>query len=446
MEKEIACESTTKTDNQTNKALESISARPSRYNQMGKSLETHHTTTAYSWTERQKNIIDFSIQGLFKRKTKNILISIMFILLVFVVSSVLFITRSLTAELFATSDELPDITVQKMLGGRQVNINASYFREIEKIPGVEYIEPRVWGYFFLEELQANFTIFGLDLSLLEEGEYQKIVDWKNRDQKTQNPDFRMIIGEGVYKLLKSIQLEETFLFYQPHWDTVIPFDILGTFKSTTQLQSNDLMIIQTEGARKILGLNDEEYTDLTIHVPNPEEIDNIALKIRRFYPELRTITRSQIESTYGAMFNWKSGFVLSSLLVVIMAFLVLIWDKASGLSPEEKKEIGILKAIGWDTEMVLSVKFYESLILSLISTVLGIIVSYFFIYTLHAPGLREIFIGWSSVYPSFKLVPSIDFRLLILIVTMTVIPFIAATIIPAWKAAITDPDMIIRNN
>ncbi len=414
---------------------------------MEKPSEVYQSNGNPSWWERQKNIIDFSIQGLIKRKSKNILIAAMFTLLVFVVSSVLFITSSLTAELFATSDELPDITVQKMQGGRQVNIDISYFDEIENIPGVDSIEPRVWGYFYLEELKANFTIFGLDLNLLEEGEYQSIVTWNTKGKKQKlDPDFRMIIGEGVYHLLKSIQLEETFLFYQPHWDTVIPFDIIGTFKSTTQLQSNDLMIIQTEGARKVLGMDDGEYTDLTVHVPNPEEIDNIALKIRRFYPELRTVTKSQIEFTYGAMFNWKSGFVLSSLLVVIMAFLVLIWDKASGLSPDEKKEIGILKAIGWDTEMVLSVKFYESLILSFISSVSGVVLSYFFIYHLHAPGLREIFIGWSTIYPSFDLVPRIDFRLLILIITMTVIPFISATIIPAWKAAITDPDIIIRDN
>jgi len=400
-----------------------------------------------SWLARQRNIVDFSVQSLIRRGSKNLLILLMFSLLVFVVSSVLFITGSLTVELFSTSEELPEITVQKIIGGRQAHIQKTYLDPIRQIPGVAAVEPRVWGYFYLEELQANFTIFGLDLNLLESDEYKPLVEPRlNQGSEASGPDFRMIVGEGVYRLLAEIRMADTFLFFQPNWETTIPFDIVGTFKAETQLQSNDLMVVQTEGARRILELPDGEYTDLVVYVPNPEETETIALKIRRYFPELRTITKAQIQSTYSSMFNWKSGFVLSSLLVVVFAFLVLIWDKASGLSPEEKREIGILKAIGWDTDMVLAVKFWEGLTISILAGLSGILVAYAYIYWLHAPGMREIFIGWSTIYPHFQLVPRIDMKYLLLIVTLTVVPYCAVTVLPAWRAAITDPDAIMRNN
>ncbi|MDM8541707.1 FtsX-like permease family protein [Desulfococcaceae bacterium HSG9] len=399
-----------------------------------------------SWFERQKNIIDYSLQSLLRRRSKNILILIIFILLVFVVSSVLFITGSLTQEMMVTSNSLPDITVQRIVGGRQVNLTASYIPEIEKITGVEIVEPRVWGYFYLASLQANFTIYGMDLNLLEEGEYQKIVNWKNiPDQAEKNSDFRMIVGQGVFELLRDVEMEKAYLFYQPTWEKPIPFDIIGTFKTETELQSNDMMILQTEGARRVLELPLDEFTDLAVYVPNPEEIDNIALKIRRYFPELRTITKAQIKNTYSSVFGWKSAFVLSSMSAAIFAFLILIWDKASGLSPEEKREIGILKAIGWDTDVVLSVKFWEGLILSGVSSQAGILLAYTYIYWLRAPGFKEIFLGWSTIYPSFKLLPDADPKFLILIITIAVVPYMVVTIFPAWKAAITDPDVIIRN-
>jgi len=399
-----------------------------------------------SWIEKQKNIIDYSIESLLRRRSKNILILIIFVLLVFAVSSILFITGSLTKEMMITSNELPDITVQRILGGRQVNVPASFIPEIEKIPGVEAVESRVWGYFYLASLQANFTIYGMDLNLLEEGEYRKIVNWKNiPDHTEKNPDFRMIVGQGVFELLRDIHMEKAFLFYQPSWKKPIPFDIIGTFKTETELQSNDLMVLQTEGARRVLELPPDEFSDLAVYVPNPEEIENIALKIRRYFPELRTVTRAQIQNTYSSVFGWKSAFVLSSLLVAIFAFLILIWDKASGLSPDEKREIGILKAIGWDTDVVLSVKFWEGLILSGISSLAGILLAYAYIYWLRAPGLREIFIGWSTIYPSFKLMPDVDPKFLLLIITISVVPYLAVTVFPAWKAAITDPDVIMRN-
>ena len=399
-----------------------------------------------SWFEKQKNIIDYSLQSLLRRRSKNILILIIFILLVFAISSILFITGSLTKEMMITSNALPDITVQRILGGRQVNVLSAYIPEIEEIPGVEAVETRVWGYFYLASLQANFTIYGMDLNLLEEGEYRKIVNWKNvPDQAKNNPDFRMIIGRGVFELLRDIHMEKAFLFYQPTWQKPIPFDIIGTFKTETELQSNDMMILQTEGARRVLELPPDEFSDLAVHVPNPEEIENIALKIRRFFPELRTITRAQIQNTYSSVFGWKSAFVLSSLMAAIFAFLILIWDKASGLSPDEKREIGILKAIGWDTDVVLSVKFWEGLILSGISSLTGILLAYAYTYWLRAPGLREIFIGWSTIYPSFQLIPDVDPKFLLLIITISVVPYLAVTVFPAWKAAITDPDVMIRN-
>jgi ABC-type lipoprotein release transport system permease subunit len=400
-----------------------------------------------SWIERQKNIIDYSLQSLMRRRSKNILILIIFVLLVFAVSSVLFITGSLTREMMITSNDLPDITVQRIMGGRQVNVPASFIPEIEKIPGVEAVKTRVWGYFYLASLKANFTIFGMDLNLLKKDEYQKIVDWKNvPDPAEKNPDFKMIVGQGVYELLRDIQMEKAYLFYQPTWDEPILFDIIGTFKSETELQSNDLMVLQTEGARRVLELPAGEFSDLVVYVPNPEEIENIALKIRGYFPELRTVTRAQIQNTYSSVFSWKSAFVLSSLLAAIFAFLILIWDKASGLSPEEKREIGILKAIGWDTDVVLSAKFWEGLIISGISSLAGILLAYAYIYRLRAPGLREIFIGWSTLYPSFRLIPDVDPKFLLLIVTIAVVPYLAVTVFPAWKAAITDPDVIMRNN
>jgi len=399
-----------------------------------------------SWFERQKNIIDYSLQSLLRRRSKNILILIIFILLVFAVSAILFITGSLTREMMITSNDLPDITVQRILGGRQVNVLSSYLPEIGKIPGVESVEARVWGYFYLASLQANVTIYGLDLNLLEEGEYRKLVNWKSvPDGAQRDPAFRMIVGQGVFELLRDIQMDEAYFFYQPSWQKPIPFDIIGTFKTETELQSNDMMILQTEGARKVLELPPDEFSDLAVYVPNPEEIENIALKIQRFFPELRTITSAQIQNTYASVFGWKSAFVLSGLLLAIFAFLILIWDKASGLTPEEKREIGILKAIGWDTDVVLSAKFWEGFILSGISSLAGILLAYAYIYWLRAPGLREIFIGWSTIYPSFQLIPDVDLKFLLLIITISVVPYLAVTIFPAWKAAITDPDAIMRN-
>ena len=66
-----------------------------------------------------------------------------------------------------------------------------------------------------------------------------------------------------------------------------------------------------------------------------------------------------------------AGMMIVILLGLLLAFIIFAWDKASGLSVEERKEIGILKAIGWETSDVILMKFWEGMVVSLSSFLTG---------------------------------------------------------------------------
>ena len=44
---------------------------------------------------------------------------------------------------------------------------------------------------------------------------------------------------------------------------------------------------------------------------------------------------------------------------------MVAWDKATEPQPEERREIGVLKAVGWETSDVLAMKFWEGSSISL---------------------------------------------------------------------------------
>jgi ABC-type lipoprotein release transport system permease subunit len=170
----------------------------------------------------------------------------------------------------------------------------------------------------------------------------------------------------------------------------------------------------------------------------------IADKIRRYLPDTRPILRDEILRTYEAIFDWRGGLLVVIFTGAILAFAIFAWDKASSLSFEEKKEIGILKAVGWETSEVITMKSWEGSIISLSSFLLGVIFAYihvffgsFFLFT---PVLK----GWSILYPHFKLIPYVDPYQICALFFLTVAPYTAATIIPSWRAATIEPDSVMR--
>jgi ABC-type lipoprotein release transport system permease subunit len=205
-----------------------------------------------------------------------------------------------------------------------------------------------------------------------------------------------------------------------------------------------LILISEEDFRSLFGIPGGYATDLTLRVKNQRELSTIALKIAELLPDTRLILREEVLRTYETVFNWRGGMMIVILSGAFLAFIIFAWDKASGLSLEERREIGILKSIGWETSDVILMKFWEGAVISLSAFLLGVLLAYVHVYltssVLFEPALK----GWAVLYPKFKLVPFIDASQVATLLFLTVIPYTVATIVPSWRAATVDPDSIMR--
>ena len=52
--------------------------------------------------------------------------------------------------------------------------------------------------------------------------------------------------------------------------------------------------------------------------------------------------------------------------------------------------------------------------------------------------------GWSVLYPDFRLTPTVSGTQLLALFFLTVFPYLVATLVPSWRAAVTDPDEVMR--
>jgi ABC-type lipoprotein release transport system permease subunit len=253
----------------------------------------------------------------------------------------------------------------------------------------------------------------------------------------------MLIGVGVQKSMNESYYKEYFNFIKPD-GTLKRVDITGVFNGDTQLESNDMIVMSKENVRDIFDIDETKATDIVVKVPNVDEIQTVASKIKLLYPDSRIITKDDIKISYQNIFDYKSGIFLALFVVSLFTFFIIIYDKASGLSSEEKREIGILKAIGWRVDDVLKEKFYESFIISFFAYLLGVVFSLAFVYIFKAPLVQNIFTGYSQLKTSFELPFVFDIQTLALIFFLSVPIYIAATIIPSWRSATLEADEVIR--
>jgi len=366
---------------------------------------------------------------------------LVFALVIFLLGSFQMLTGALTNSAEAVLDNTPEITIQKMSAGRQEAIPLNYIEKLRSIYGIRTIIPRVWGYYFDESNLANYTIMALDHKSMPYGDKLNLTLTHGHFPKRTETG-TAVIGRSVQKIL-GLGERRVFSLFRPDL-SLKSFEMVGLFSQQTDLLTNDLIIMNIDDARDLFAIPPAMATDLCIYVANPTEIETIAKKIAQLLPDTRVLTKSQIQKTYQVVFSWRSGFASICLLTALVAFAILAWDKASGLSPEEKREIGILKILGWETADILAVRFWESTLVSTLAFIFGCTAAYLHVAFFDATLLKPVMVGWSVIHPPFKLLPSVTLADLLLIFTFSVLPYLGATVIPAWRCSTVPPDSVIR--
>src|SRR5450631_1985049 len=372
---------------------------------------------------RHSNILDFSLSSLLRRKTKNLSLLVVYTLIVFVIASLIFFVQALKREASQVLKEAPDMVVQRMIAGRHDLIPARYGEQISAIRGVTSVSPRLWGYYYDQVFGANYTLLVPEKRVVEPG--------------------NIMIGAGVARNQR-IQAGD-MLTLKTSRNAALLLTVQGIYPGSSELLSSDLIVLSAEDFQEMFNLPPGQFTDLAVTVANPREQVTVAAKIAELFPDTRPILKSEILRTYDSLFEWRGGMMVVILAVVVLSFIIFAWDKATGLSAEERKEIGILKSIGWETSDVLLLKFWEGIVISLTAFLLGVILAYIHVFFFSAPLFAQALKGWSVIYPRFKLLPTVDAYQLAVLFFLTVVPYTTATVIPCWRAATTDPDAAMRS-
>ena len=369
---------------------------------------------------RSRALIAHAVGALARRAPRNAAIALGLAFAVSLFGSALFVVESLRAIHRRATREAPSLIVSQLEGGRPALIDPRRGDPIRELLGVRAVEARVWGYVYLGALEGNVVVFG---------------------EERETPRDRVTVGPGVARLL-GLRVGDRLALSTPSHQAV--YRVGEILPASSALLSHDAVLVDTREARLLLGIPEDRATDLAIDVFPPEEVPVVAEELGQRLPTARVVAQGDLGRLYELTFDARGGVLGALLLPALAALLLLAWERLSGLSLEERREIGVLKAVGWATEDVLAVRMIEAGLVALFGTALGLLAAYVHVYLFEAALLSRVMFGWSSLRTPLALAPATDVATLAALVAVVVVPFTAVSAFPAWRAATIDPDQALR--
>ena len=386
--------------------------------------------------------VHFLLILLLKNKKKHFILFVISTLLMMLLASTLFIISSLRQDINAGLDAQADITLQKYQAGRLMNTPRSWLDEALNIDGVTNAQGRIYGTHFYEPKEEHFLIVGVDLydkqivhnlhKLLRDLNITEFLARKN-----------MLIGSGVKEFFDKYQYNDYYIFRPPDRSKEKVY-IYKTLPQTTALLSSDVILMDINEARKILGIPKDEFSDIILEVPNKNEIRTVYEKLLISHFNSRIITKENIKKYYANIFNYKGGIFIGLYILTLVTFLLIIYQRYSMIRTIDAKEAAILKSVGWNIKEIIYFKLLENFILLFFAYIFAILGALVYVYVLNAPILRDIFLGYSNLHTNVHFSPAVHIQDLVLLFLLFVIPFMLAIIVPLWKVATTEPHEVLK--
>jgi lipoprotein-releasing system permease protein len=380
-------------------------------------------------------LLAYAFGAVLRRRARSLVLILALVVTSGASGAVFLLGESLRATSDALLDRAPRLTLQALVAGRPALLSEVELERVRSIPSVRAVRPRVWGYLHQEALEGNIVIFGMEATELAAGRAAGLPETLAADE--------VVLGAAFARLLGFRQGDRVALALPGRPGAPEVLSIATVLGADTELAFGDAVIAGPATARRLLAIPEGAATDAVVDVFPPEEIGVVSERIVAAVPGARLIDREALRRRRALTFEARSGLASAALMPLVLAFLVLLFDRLSGLAEGERREIGILKAVGWSTADVLAARLVETAILGALGAGLGLALAYGYVFALGAPGLAEAFLGWSNVRPAALFVPA-GGDAVILLLAVVLAPYLAASIVPAWRAAILDPDRAIR--
>jgi len=389
--------------------------------------------------QKHANLARYALDSIFRFRTRTIATVLSLIIALTILGAVAFISDGLSREAELSTLFAPDVTVQMMQAGRQVPFPMTQVQNITDIAAVTKVIPRVWGYVYVKN--KIYTVMSIDPgnTVIPVG-----IDFTIRLGRFLQPnDSDSVVVGDYFASAFRVNINDSLTLYN---ESQQPFNytVVGIFSMNVNLYTSDLVLMPIQNARDLFSISSDYATDLCVYTETSAQARTAATSIVERVPSARVLTRAALKDALVTAYGARSGFISTVWYILLLSVIMVALNQASAVSAESKREVGILKSLGFSTLDVLEVRLAESVILGLISASISVFSAVIYDVILGAPVIRDFMLGWASVYPTFPLPIIMQASSVGILYAVALFPLLVGSLVPAWKSAITEPDTAMR--
>jgi ABC-type lipoprotein release transport system permease subunit len=335
------------------------------------------------------------------------------------------------ADLYVTGSQL----------GRDVPVPLSAVEAIRQIDGVTDVTPRIVGALVLGTARENVVLVGMPAERFPAG--VECVEGRLPKAGASN---ELVVGTGLARRLRLEVGSVIPPFYRNDEGEKLS-KVVGVFKSDVPLWQSNLILTTFDTAAAVFNQKGLA-TDLLVNC-RPGYAESVRSRIMQSVTlgqgvRPRVTAREDLQALLPAGLRHREGvFNLIFVLAFVVAILVVLVTSGFGLS-ERRREIGILKATGWQTDEILLRSGVESLALSVTAASVSLLLAHGWLRWLNGYGIAGVFLGGAGVAPEF----AVPFRLTpvpaLLAFGIAFVVVTTGSLYSAWRAATVPPREAMR--
>ena len=236
------------------------------------------------------------------------------------------------------------------------NLDEDLGQRLQNVPGVEEVEPGVYGFITTDDMPF-FLIFGYELNTVAMQHY-RIVEGKPVTGPKQ-----IIIGQQAAESMKKAVEDKLRI-------NGVPYEIVGIYETGQGMEESGGVVV-LEDAQDIVS-KQREVTLFQLGLARGVDIDQVIERIESLDDDLVATISSEYEVN-EAYSSYMEGFALGiAAIAVIIGGLGMMNAMVMSVL-ERTREIGTLRAVGWGRWRVMQMIIGETLLLSFIGGLVGIL-------------------------------------------------------------------------